>query len=76
MQNDNGFSPDLLFEIRGKAIRRASTLRLAADELGGELELLDTLLAVHCAGPSNDARLALVATGRRLALLLESGGGE
>lgn len=72
MLHDNGFSPDSIIDLRGKAIRRASMLRIAADELGGELELLDTLLAVHCAGPSNDARLALVATGRRLTSLMES----
>lgn len=72
MLNHNGFSLEEITKLRGKAIRRVSMLQVAADELGGELELLDSLVAVHCAGPNNDARLALVAIGQRITSLMEN----
>lgn len=73
MKSNNGFSPESIAEICNRAKNLADRHRRHSEAIGTEVELIDRLLAHHLAGVP-DAQIELVAVGRRLTSLIETGG--
>jgi hypothetical protein len=71
--NSNRFSPSSISELRNQATNLATSHQRYADAIGSEIALIDRLLAHHLAGVP-DVQHELIAVGRRLASLLETGG--
>ena len=73
MKSNNTFSTESIAEIRNHATNLADRHRRHSEAIGTEVELIDRLLAHHLAGVP-DAQIELVAVGRRLTSLIETGG--
>ena len=73
MKSSNTFSPEAIAEICNGAKNIADRHRKYSEAIGSEIELIDRLLAHHLSGVP-DAQIELVAVGRRLTALLDTGG--